>query len=88
MRNRLRQIMRQTLLKHSLTPVAVSLEHASALSAAAAASDSSLPVHVKIDTDMGRLGLNTPDAAAELSASGFCPITFLNTAANGWLACE
>jgi alanine racemase len=45
------------LLDHDLVPTIFTLENARELSAAAAAAGASLPVHVKIDTGMGRLGL-------------------------------
>lgn len=53
------------LLEHGARTTVVSLEHARALSAAAAARGRKLPVHIKVDTGMGRLGLLWPSAAAE-----------------------
>ncbi|MDA8138107.1 MAG: alanine racemase [Desulfobacteraceae bacterium] len=45
------------LIAYQLTPAVYSLEHAQALSAAALAAGQQLPIHVKVDTGMGRLGL-------------------------------
>lgn len=52
------------LLAQRLTPVVISEEHGRALGDAAQALGRRLPVHVKIDTGMGRLGLGW-DRAAE-----------------------
>ncbi len=46
-----------TLLAEQLVPTIFSLENARDLSAAATAQKRSIPVHVKIDTGMGRLGI-------------------------------
>lgn len=45
------------LLAHRITPIVADLEHGKELSAAAQARGTKLPVHVKIDTGMGRIGL-------------------------------
>ncbi len=45
------------LLEHRITPIAVSEQHGAELGAAAAALGRKLPVHLKIDTGMGRLGI-------------------------------
>lgn len=52
------------LLAQRLTPVVISEEHARALGDAAAELGRALPVHVKIDTGMGRLGLDWDTAPA------------------------
>lgn len=54
------------LLRHRITPVVVSQAHGEALAAAAVAAGGELPVHLKLDTGMGRLGFICP---AELSAA-------------------
>ncbi|AOY56819.1 MULTISPECIES: alanine racemase [Desulfococcus] len=49
------------LLKYDLTPTVFSHATAKAMSAAALAAGKPLPVHVKLDTGMGRIGLAAPD---------------------------
>lgn len=60
----------QQLLDHRLIPTVSSLEHAVELAGAADAIGQSLPIHVKVDTGMGRLGLpgcglNLEDSVAQ-----------------------
>jgi alanine racemase len=55
------------LLDARLHALAVSLEQGRALAAAARAAGRALPVHVKVDTGMGRLGMHWEDAAGEAS---------------------
>lgn len=45
------------VIKHGLTPVLYRSDVARAVSAAALAADTQIPVHMKIDTGMGRLGV-------------------------------
>ena len=45
------------LVRHNILPIIASEEHAQALEAAAGAQGVKLPVHLKLDTGMGRLGL-------------------------------
>ena len=54
----------EVLIRENLTPVVYSLPVAKALSDAAGNAGRTVPVHVKIDTGMGRIGL-TPEAAEE-----------------------
>ena len=54
----------EVLIRESLTPVVYSLPVAKALSDAAGSAGRTVPVHVKIDTGMGRIGL-TPEAAVD-----------------------
>ena len=58
------------LLEAELTPVLSSLEAVRALAPLAAQRPVPLPVHVKVDTGMGRLGLS-PDEARDLLTSGW-----------------
>lgn len=51
-----------TLLEHRIIPVVVDEEQGSQLAAAAASRGARLPVHVKVDTGMGRLGMRWTDA--------------------------
>jgi alanine racemase len=53
------------LIERRITPVVVSLEHARALGAAAVRRRRALSVHLKIDTGMGRLGIDWATAADE-----------------------
>ncbi|HLA94576.1 MAG TPA: alanine racemase [Pyrinomonadaceae bacterium] len=58
------------LLKHDLTPVVFNIEQAEILNAAAKALELKAPIHIKIDTGMGRLGIRfdeLADFAARLS---------------------
>ena len=54
------------LMERNVIPVIVSLDHARALSAEAARRGARISAHVKLDTGMGRLGLDWPSAAAAL----------------------
>ncbi|MBP7275121.1 MAG: alanine racemase [Kiritimatiellae bacterium] len=54
------------LLERNIIPVLVSLDHARALSAEAARRGGKISAHVKLDTGMGRLGLDASAAAAAL----------------------
>jgi alanine racemase len=54
----------EALVRANLTPVVYTLPVAKALSDAAGKAGRSVPVHVKIDTGMGRIGL-TPEAAID-----------------------
>ncbi|NCD32087.1 MAG: alanine racemase [Spartobacteria bacterium] len=54
------------LLGKNIIPIVADLDHAQALSAAAVRAGRLLPVHVKIDTGMGRLGIQWQDAAEQL----------------------
>lgn len=56
------------LLERRITPVLVDVEQGRALGAAAQRAGRALPVHVKLDTGMGRLGLDWT-AAAEAGAA-------------------
>jgi len=69
------------MLRERIVPVVVSSAHAQELSAAAVAAGARLPVHLKLDTGMGRLGFVCPaelDQAAAvvrlpgLDAQGVC----------------
>jgi alanine racemase len=53
------------LLDQGITTTVVSLCHARTLAVEAVRRQARLPVHIKIDTGMGRLGLHWPEAAAE-----------------------
>jgi alanine racemase len=57
------------LLEHNIVQTTVDLDHARALSEAAVAAGGCLPVHIKIDTGMGRLGIDAhcPDVLKMLS---------------------
>lgn len=57
------------LAAHRLVPAVLSLDHARALAAAARAAGKVLPIHVKVDTGMGRLGL----ACDDLRGGGAAP---------------
>ena len=54
------------MVKNSIIPIVADLEHGLSLSAAAKAAGVRLPVHVKIDTGMGRIGLPMKKAAEQL----------------------
>ena len=49
------------IVAHGLTPTVGSLEFAQALNREAKASNTQLPIHIKIDTGMGRLGIDEDD---------------------------
>ena len=53
------------MLERRIIPIAVSAEHGRALGAEARRGGARLPVHLKIDTGMGRMGILWPQAAAE-----------------------
>ncbi|MBN1270622.1 MAG: alanine racemase [Kiritimatiellae bacterium] len=55
-----------TLFKQRITPIVADEEHGLALAAAARKAGAILPVHVKIDTGMGRLGLPWEHAEKQL----------------------
>ena len=59
------------LLEHRLIPVISDLSVLPALARATAAFVTAYPVHLKIDTGMGRLGLTQQDFAALMSSNGF-----------------
>jgi len=64
----------EELLRHQLTATVVSAEHARGL-AAALPGNARLPVHLKLDSGMGRLGLPVhDDAGAESAASAAAQI--------------
>lgn len=52
------------VLEYHLTPMLYRLEVAEALSAAAGAQGTKVPVHIKVDTGMGRIGVLAEEAAA------------------------
>ncbi|MEZ5313411.1 MAG: alanine racemase [Thermoanaerobaculia bacterium] len=52
------------LLRHRLTPVLSSLEQLAAIAGRVDAAGAELPVHLKFDTGMSRLGIDADDAAA------------------------
>lgn len=54
----------RALLEHRIVPVVVDEAHGNSLAAAAKWMGKSLPVHLKIDTGMGRLGIPWEQAAA------------------------
>ncbi len=58
------------LLERQITPVVISEKHATALGQAAKALGKTLPVHVKVDTGMGRLGIWWEEAGAALDRLG------------------
>jgi alanine racemase len=61
------------LLEKRIFTVVTSLEHGLALATAARSKKASLPVHLKVDTGMGRLGVQwdeVPAAVKELDAAG------------------
>ena len=59
----------EALLKYDITPTVFSLETARAMDAAAAAAGRRLPVHIKVDTGMGRIGYTvTRENAREILA--------------------
>jgi alanine racemase len=57
------------VLRHNLTPVLPSRESVDELARYAARQTSPLPVHLKIDTGMGRLGLSPEEAQSLLESS-------------------
>jgi alanine racemase len=54
------------LLQHRVVPIAVSERHGLRLAEAAVAAGATLPVHVKVDTGMSRLGVRWTEAPAVL----------------------
>ena len=56
------------LLRERIIPIVVSAEHGRRLGAASVAAGGRLPVHLKIDTGMGRLGFGWDSAAAEIES--------------------
>ncbi|MEI8206622.1 MAG: alanine racemase, partial [Kiritimatiellales bacterium] len=56
------------LLEKRIFPVMTSLEHGLALAEAARAKGKTLPVHLKVDTGMGRLGVQWNEVAATVKA--------------------
>jgi alanine racemase len=56
----------ETYLRHSLTPVIYDLKGARALSLKARTYNRILPVHIKVDTGMGRIGLSIENALQEI----------------------
>jgi alanine racemase len=56
------------LVKHDLTPAVCTMDFAVALDRAAARARKCLPVHMKIDTGMGRLGIHHTDALGFIQA--------------------
>ena len=61
------------IVKGKLTPVVYTLANARALSDAAAGAGSTLAVHVKIDTGMGRIGLSPEEAVDFIVTAGKLP---------------
>lgn len=62
-----------TVLEHRLTPVVGSVAEVTALQHAAAQQGLTYPIHVKIDTGMGRLGARPDDVPALLAHVARCP---------------
>lgn len=58
------------LVGRGITPVVISEKHAAELGQAAKSMGKALPVHVKVDTGMGRLGIWWEDAGAALDRLG------------------
>jgi len=61
------------LLEHRITPIITDLSHGLALAAAAREREKTLDVHVKVDTGMGRLGIQwdeVAEAVSELNRAG------------------
>ena len=56
------------LIENNITPIVVSAAHARLLAEAAQRLGKSLPVHLKIDTGMGRLGFAWESASAEVAS--------------------
>lgn len=52
------------IIEHQLTPTVCTLDLAQALDAQAAAAGVQVPVHIKVDTGMGRLGVDEDDILA------------------------
>ena len=61
------------MLRDRIVPVVVSSAHAQELSAAAAAAGGRLPVHLKLDTGMGRLGFVVPAELDQAAAAARLP---------------
>jgi len=58
----------ETLLKYRITPIVTDCEHGLALASAARELNQTLPVHLKIDTGMGRLGVQWDKVAETVKA--------------------
>jgi len=66
------------LLEKRITPIVIDLEHGLSLAAAARALDKTLSAHLKVDTGMGRFGVQwneVEEAAKALSAAGGLELT-------------
>ena len=61
------------MLRERIVPVVVSSAHAQELSAAAVAAGGRLPVHLKLDTGMGRLGFVVPAELEQAAAAARLP---------------
>jgi alanine racemase len=55
-----------TCLRYNLTPVLFNLKTARQYSAAARKKNSTIPVHIKVDTGMGRVGFNLESAVSSI----------------------
>jgi alanine racemase len=62
-----------TIVRWDLTPTVNTLEQAQALSAAALHQEKVLPIHVKVDTGLGRFGLLTDEVAGFVQAISKLP---------------
>ena len=56
-----------TCLRYNLTPVLFNLKTARQYSAAARKKNSTIPVHIKVDTGMGRVGFNLESAVSSIT---------------------
>jgi alanine racemase len=56
----------ETYLKYSLIPVVFSFRHAQAISRKACKHNRTVPVHIKVDTGMGRVGIRAEDALTDI----------------------
>jgi alanine racemase len=63
----------ETIVHWNLTPTVNTLEQAQALSAAALHQEKVLPIHVKVDTGLGRFGLLTDEVAGFVQAISKLP---------------
>lgn len=61
------------LLRYRLTPALLGLEQARLFSGSCAAEGGTLPVHLKVDTGMGRIGVRPGEAAAFIDAVSRLP---------------